>query len=142
MQSVPITTKVVNLNQVHARCTQYNIMWWSLSVTYDKSVVFSEYSPWYNWNIVESGVKHPNPKFKVRLCEIDWCMFNTGRANYAHCNTQFWLLTSKVIRPKKIKCVFTVTCQKNLGSGLNFFFNFFLWSTKPEIVVPGSGIRF
>jgi len=34
-----------------------------------------------------------------------------------------------------------VTCQKNLGSvGINFFF--FLLSAKPEIVVPGSGIRY
>jgi hypothetical protein len=33
-----------------------------------------------------------------------------------------------------------VTCQKNLGSvGIIFFF---LLSAKPEIVVPGSGIRF
>ena len=48
------------------------------------------------------------------------------------------------IRPKKNICVFTVTCQKNLGSvGRDFFFFFFfLLSTKPEIVVPGSGIRF
>ena len=29
------------LNPVQARCTQYNIMWYSLSVTSDKSVVFS-----------------------------------------------------------------------------------------------------
>jgi hypothetical protein len=44
--------------------------------------------------------------------------------------------------PKKNICVFTVTCQKNLGSvgwDKNIFF-FFLLSTKPEIVV--SGIRF
>ena len=35
-----------------------------------------------------------------------------------------------------------VTCQKNLGSvGINFFF-FLLLSAKPEIIVPGSGIRF
>jgi hypothetical protein len=27
-----------------ARCTQYNIMWWSLSVTCDRSVVFSGHS--------------------------------------------------------------------------------------------------
>jgi hypothetical protein len=42
-------------------------MWWSLSVTCDMSVVFHGYSgflhqwnwmPRYNWNIVESGVKH------------------------------------------------------------------------------------
>ena len=44
--------------------------------------------------------------------------------------------------PKKNICVFTVTCQKNLGSvgwDKNIIF-FFLLSTKPEIVV--SGIRF
>ena len=35
-----------------------------------------------------------------------------------------------------------VTCQKNLGSvGIKLLF-FFLLSAKPEIVVPGSGIRF
>ena len=43
----------------------------SLSVTCGRSVVFSGYSgflyqknwpPWYHWNIVESGVKHHNPK--------------------------------------------------------------------------------
>ena len=49
-------------------------------------------------------------------------------------------------RPKKNICVFTVTCQKKLGSvGWDyyfFFFFFFLLSTKPEIVVPGSGIQF
>ena len=44
------------------------------------------------------------------------------------------------IRPKKNICVFTVTCQKNLGSvGRDFFC---LISAEPEIVVPGSGIRF
>ena len=48
-------------------CTQYNIMWWSLSVTCIRSVVFSSFLhqqnwlPWYNWNIVESGIKHHNP---------------------------------------------------------------------------------
>ena len=44
-----------------ARCTPYNIMWLSLSGTCNRSVVFSGYSgflPRYNWNIVESSVKH------------------------------------------------------------------------------------
>jgi len=36
-------------------------MWYSLSVTCDRSVVFSGYSG-YDWNIVESGVKRRNPK--------------------------------------------------------------------------------
>ena len=53
-----------------ARCIRYNIMWYILSVTWDRSVFFSVYScflhqwnwpPRYNWNIVESGVKHHNP---------------------------------------------------------------------------------
>ena len=49
-----------------------------------------------------------------------------------------------IFRPKKNICVFTVTCQKNLGSvgRDSIFLFFFLLSTKPEIVVPGSGIRF
>jgi hypothetical protein len=50
-----------------ARCTRYNIMWQSLSVIYGRLVVFSGHSgflhQWnwpqrYNWNIVESDVKH------------------------------------------------------------------------------------
>jgi hypothetical protein len=32
-----------------------------------------------------------------------------------------------IVRPKKNICVFTVPCQKNLGSvGINFFFFFFI----------------
>ena len=50
--------------------TQYNIMWWSLSVTCDRAMVFSVYPgflhqwnwpPRFNWNVDESGVKHHNP---------------------------------------------------------------------------------
>jgi hypothetical protein len=44
-------------------------------------------------------------------------------------------------KAKKNICVFTVTCQKNLGS-VGIFFFFFFPPTKLEIVVPGSGIRF
>ena len=63
-------TEVVRSNPVQARCTRYNIMWYSLSVTCDMSVVFSRdsgflhqlnWSTRYNWNIIESGVKHHNP---------------------------------------------------------------------------------
>ena len=44
---------------------------------------------------------------------------------------------------KKYMCVYCHMSKKSrVGwSGLIFFF-FFLLSTKPEIVVPGSGIRF
>jgi hypothetical protein len=57
-----------------ARFTQCNIMWSSLSVTCGKLVVFSGYSgflhhknwpPRYNWNSVESGVKHHNPNPRI-----------------------------------------------------------------------------
>ena len=37
--------------------------------------------------------------------------------------------------------MFTVTFKKNLGS-VGIIIIFFLLSSKPEIVVPGSGIRF
>ena len=63
-------------------------------------------------------------------------------------NSHFELLGTvmvMIVRPKKNICVFTVTCQKNLGSvGINFFFLFFLLSAKLEIVVPesDSGISF
>ena len=58
-----------------ARCTQYNIMWWSLGVNCDRSVVFSGYSfpPPKNWYIFESGVKHqnpPNPPFSCQLLQL------------------------------------------------------------------------
>jgi hypothetical protein len=54
---------------IMARCTWYNFTWISLLVTCDRSVIFSGYSGFlhqynwpsrYNWNIVESGVKHHN----------------------------------------------------------------------------------
>ena len=76
MQPVCITTNVVSLNTAQARCTRYNIMWSRLSVTYDRSVVFSGYScflnqlNWFSWTIVESGIKHNNPKPSA-LC-VDW----------------------------------------------------------------------
>jgi hypothetical protein len=61
---------------------------------------------------------------------------------FAH--TNLIKITCSTLGPKKKICVFTVTCQKNLGSvgRDSFFFFFLLLSTKPEIVVPGSGIRF
>ena len=46
-----------------------------------------------------------------------------------------------MVRPNKKICVLTVTCPKNLVGRSALIF-FFLLSTKPEIVVPGSGIRY
>ena len=40
---VHLNTKVVSSNRHMARCTRYNTMWYSLSVTFDRSVVLSGY---------------------------------------------------------------------------------------------------
>jgi hypothetical protein len=58
---------------------RHNIMWQSVSVTCDRSVVFSgflhqlNWPPRYNWNIVESGIKHhkPNQPIIMYLQERD-----------------------------------------------------------------------
>jgi len=44
VQSVSITTKVVSSNPVHGEVYFIHIMSWSLSVTCDRSVVFTGYS--------------------------------------------------------------------------------------------------
>ena len=66
MQSVPITTKVVSSNPAKGKV--YSIQHYVIKFVSDLRqvwlVVFSGYSGFlhqYNWNIVESGVKHHNP---------------------------------------------------------------------------------
>jgi hypothetical protein len=64
-----------------ARCTRYNIMWQSLSVTCGRSVFFftdtlvsstnkTDRQSWYNWNLLKvvlNTIIHiPNPKFYCR----------------------------------------------------------------------------
>ena len=75
--------------RIMARCTWYNIMWSSLSVTCDKSVVFSWYSgflhqlnwpPRYNWNISESCIKHHKPLYCKNMCSRYFCwLLNISR---------------------------------------------------------------
>ena len=87
-----------------AMCTRYNIMWLSLSVSCDRSVMFSRYSgclheynwpPRYNWNNVESGIKHHKPTnrhtksyviiyiylIKVCQCPVQWFSLDTHDIN-------------------------------------------------------------
>jgi hypothetical protein len=62
-------------------------------------------------------------------------LFRSGIAFYFHL-----LSTVQVtVRPKKIICVFMVTCQKNLITQKKIKNLFFLLSAKPE---SRSGIRF
>jgi len=44
VQSIPIITFVVSSNPIQAKITRYNIIWQSLSVICDRSVVFTGYS--------------------------------------------------------------------------------------------------
>jgi hypothetical protein len=84
----------------------------------------------------------------IRLADLNPCttctmyisliifLFRSGIAFYFH----LFSTDQVTVRPKKNKYVLMVTCQKNLGSvGIKFFF--FWLSAKPDIVVPGSGIR-
>ena len=51
------------------RCSPYSIMWSSLLVKCDRSVIFSRYLCFprqrYQWTIIESCVKHHNPILKM-----------------------------------------------------------------------------
>ena len=44
VQSAPVNTNIVSSNPAQTMCISYNIMWYSLSVTCDRSVVFFGYS--------------------------------------------------------------------------------------------------
>ena len=48
-----------------SRSSRYNIMWYSLPVTYGGFLSVASMTR-YNWNIVESGAKHHNPPSKRR----------------------------------------------------------------------------
>jgi hypothetical protein len=58
MQSVPITTKVVSSNPANGEV--YSIEHYVIKFVSDLRDV-SGFLHQYNWNIVESGVKHHNP---------------------------------------------------------------------------------
>ena len=105
MQSVPITTNVVSSNPAHGEVysTLHHMI--KLSVICGRSVVFARYfgylhqlnwQPQYNWNIVESGIKHNKPKPKPSCNKI--FTQNLDKSNLAsHCYltpTQQFLATS------------------------------------------------
>jgi hypothetical protein len=58
MQSVPINTNIVSLNPAHDKVYQYSIQHYVIKFVTDLRQVWL---PWYNWNIVESGIKHHKP---------------------------------------------------------------------------------
>ena len=66
--SVPITTKVVSSNSAHGK--MYSIQHYVLNFFSDLQQVSGflwfpppiKWLPWYNWNTVESGIKHHYPQ--------------------------------------------------------------------------------
>ena len=71
--------------------------------------------------------------------------WNRERILTIHVSINLCTDSQACIRPKKkYMCVYCHMSKKSrVGwSGLIFFYFIFLLSTKPEIVVPGSGIRF
>jgi hypothetical protein len=59
-----------------------------------------------------------------------WSAKYDGTHKYKHCQIDLLIMIVHMatnVRPKINICVFTVTCQKNLGSvGLDYFFFFFI----------------
>lgn len=78
--SAPITTKIVNVNSKHmVKCTWYNSMWQSLSVTCGRLMIFSKLS-WI----------HPPRKLTVNvnklLCPVIWICYD----KYLHYTINRW----------------------------------------------------
>jgi len=77
-----------------ARCTWYNILWWRLSVAYDRLVVFSGFFGFLhqynrqqpdNWNAVEKGVKYYN-RYPEKMNEESWMkVYKTVLIDLCHC---------------------------------------------------------
>ena len=110
----------------------------SPGLAYSQILLAQIYEPLVLVNTVISWIQLAdlNPCTCTMYISLTIFLFRSGIVFYFHL-----LSTVQItVRPEKKICVFTVTFQKNLGSvGINFFF---LLSAKPEIVVPGSGIRY
>ena len=90
----------------------------------------------HQWNDVSYGEKSSSYWQELILWWWKCLYYSTGRGKLC---SLYW--QEFILGPKKRICVFTVTCQKNLGSvGIILFFFSFLPSAKLEIVV--SRIRF
>ena len=82
VQSVPITTKVVSSNPVHLRgvldttlCDKV-CLWLSTGRWFSPGTPHQQnWQPRYNWNIVESGVKHHNSNPLILKPDY-WCVMN------------------------------------------------------------------
>jgi hypothetical protein len=83
----PLKLWFVILNPTQTRCTWYNIMWYKVCQWLAAGRWFSLGTPvsstnktdtQYNWNIVESGVKHHNPNL-IEIMEIQITYFTSFR---------------------------------------------------------------
>ena len=91
------------------------------------------------WHVFLYFQKYLHSKYKYKSTISQMFVFIFLCFNVLHTSMyqgRFWLGQKKKI------CVFTVTCQKNLGSIDRHYSFFSKLSSKPEIVVPGSGIQY
>jgi hypothetical protein len=124
-----------------ARCTRYNITWSILSVTCRISVDFLRvprflhqlnWSPRYNWNIVENGVNQPNINYyaiifwimRIKISIITYWLANCFKVYmniYGLIRTTFWKVSPllanyistitymvKILEDRNLKLVFAV----------------------------------
>ena len=127
-----ITTKVASSNPAQARCTRCCIMWSSLH----RSVVFSRYlPPRYNWNIVESDIKHQKIKKIVQIIILPrnasisiWIFFLPS------CECQYLVCPRRLSFPFGL---FRYTCDMEADLKKNFcanklfgLFKLYLWWKK------------
>ena len=74
------------------------------------------------------------------LKHLAWQGFRSGPVPSTFTRLRSCIVPAEITEAKKKICVFTVACQKNLGSvGQDYFFYFLLLSAKPE---SDSGISF
>jgi hypothetical protein len=119
-----------------ARCTRYNIMWSSLPVICSRSVVFSGYSNWptrYNWNSVESGVKHHNPN--PILC-MSWLWYGSYLGFYTPTLREGAILQSPCPSVHTFVTVISASTGRN-----DFIFDIWLWHDDLYRVSPFQAYR-
>jgi hypothetical protein len=147
VQSVPITTKIVRSNPTQVRCTQYNIMWSSLSVTCGR---FSPGTPVSSTNKTDHhNITEILLKVALNTAWIDQEMLTLRQTNYTSCSFTFmsvlseWLLVNaklaifQLYHGKKNKLIFNEIMMRSVFHYTNTLSWIFIvlahWNNSPQI---------